>query len=77
MCSHMLISVICVSCLACFHLHLQALNEREQRAAPERIEAMVELVAAQKEKEKMLQERYKGLMREHADLTAALQAAKA
>jgi hypothetical protein len=56
--------------------YTQALHEREQRAAPERLEQLMDLVAAQKEKEKALQDRYKGLMREKTELMSLL-AAKA
>uniref|UniRef100_A0A7S0WNZ6 Uncharacterized protein n=1 Tax=Chlamydomonas leiostraca TaxID=1034604 RepID=A0A7S0WNZ6_9CHLO len=54
----------------------KALHEREQRAAPERLEQLMDLVAAQKEKEQALQDRYKGLMREKTELMNML-AAKA
>ncbi|GAB4822419.1 hypothetical protein N2152v2_009465 [Parachlorella kessleri] len=50
--------------LECF----KALHEQEQRAGPERIEGLQELVRAQLEKESVLQERYKQLAGERADL---------
>lgn len=61
------------------HLHPvplfpQALAERERRAAPERIEALAERVAAQRARERDLQERYKALSRERQDLAGALAA---
>ncbi len=46
----------------------QALHEREQQAAPERIERVLETLRAQHQREAELQERYKGLLRERDDL---------
>ncbi len=56
---------------------LQALNEREKLAAPERIEAMIELVRGAQEREQQLQERFRGLATERDELLAALSAAAA
>ena len=55
--------------LACF----QALHEAEQRAAPDRIEGLQELVGAQARRERDLQEKYKLLGRERDDLLRARQ----
>ncbi len=58
-----------------FLIATQALHEREQLAAPERIEQMLELVQKQKERERSLQDRYKGLLREKEDMLEQLAAA--
>lgn len=50
----------------------QALHEREQRAAPERLEALGELLGSAQQRERELQERYKALTRRREELTAAL-----
>ena len=50
---------------------VQALKERELRAAPERIEKALELVVQQREREVELQERYKLLTREQEEAVAA------
>ena len=50
--------------LKCF----EALQEREQRVAPERIEKILELVGEQRKREVDLQERFKALTRERNDL---------
>ncbi|PNW85668.1 hypothetical protein CHLRE_03g197350v5 [Chlamydomonas reinhardtii] len=54
--------------LVCF----KALHERELRAAPERLEALGELVDATKRREVDLQERFKALTRRRDELAAAL-----
>ncbi|GFR40753.1 hypothetical protein Agub_g1364 [Astrephomene gubernaculifera] len=54
--------------LVCF----KALHERELRAAPERLEALVELLTAAQRTEAQLQERYKSLTRRRAELQEAL-----
>lgn len=54
--------------LVCF----KALHEREQRAAPERLEALGELLGSAQQRERELQERYKALTRRREELTAAL-----
>ncbi|EFJ42818.1 hypothetical protein VOLCADRAFT_107065 [Volvox carteri f. nagariensis] len=54
--------------LACF----KALHERELHAAPERLEALGELLSAAQRREVELQERYKALTRRMEDLTEAL-----
>ncbi|KAL4447677.1 hypothetical protein ABPG75_004896 [Micractinium tetrahymenae] len=59
--------------LECF----RALHENEQRSAPDRIEALQALVAAQAAREKELQERYKELSHERDDLRRTLQAVPA
>lgn len=59
--------------LECF----RALHENEQRSAPDRIEALQALVAAQSQKEQDLQERFKALAEEREDLRRALQAVPA
>lgn len=51
----------------------RALHEAEQRSAPDRIEALQALVAAQAAREGDLQGRYKRLCEERDDLRAALQ----
>ena len=50
--------------LRCF----EALQEREQRVAPERIERILELVSDQRKREQDLQVRYKALTREKDEL---------
>lgn len=57
--------------LQCF----QELHQRELRVAPERIEQLQQLLEGQKEREQQLQERFKMLTREKAQLAATLQAA--
>eukprot|EP00955_Chlamydomonas_euryale_P051843 354986-Chlamydomonas_euryale.AAC.1 len=57
--------------LECF----RALQAREVVAAPERIEAALALTEQQREREAVLQERYKGLNRELRGLSAAASAA--
>jgi pre-mRNA-splicing factor CDC5/CEF1 len=52
--------------LTCF----RALKQRELRAAPDRIEKALELLGEQKQREGDLQERYKALTRERADIAA-------
>jgi hypothetical protein len=59
--------------LACF----KALHEQEQRAAPERMEALQELVARQVARERGLQARFKELRDEKDDLRRALAAVAA
>ena len=56
------------------HTHTQALHEREQSAAPERIEKMIELVQQQQERETMLQQRYKSLTEQRTELLESLKA---
>lgn len=56
--------------LACF----KALQEREQRAAPERAEALKALLAAQRERELEVQQRFKALKSERDDLLEELRA---
>lgn len=51
-----------------------ALQGAEALAAPARVEALTAAVAAQRAREKELQERYGALLRERADLTSALSA---
>lgn len=51
----------------------RALHEQEQRAAPERMEALQELVRGQVAKEAALQERYKELGRDRDALLRQLQ----
>jgi hypothetical protein len=51
---------------------VRALHEVEQRSAPDRIEALQGLVAAQTARERDLQERFKRLCEEREDLRAAL-----
>lgn len=50
--------------LKCF----EALQEREQRVAPERIEKVLDLVSEQRKREQDLQGRYKALLREKDEL---------
>ncbi|KXZ44260.1 hypothetical protein GPECTOR_70g491 [Gonium pectorale] len=54
--------------LMCF----KALHERELRAAPERLEALGELLSAAQRRESELQDRYKTLLRRKEELTRAL-----
>mmetsp|Transcript_7123 Transcript_7123/g.12265 ORF Transcript_7123/g.12265 Transcript_7123/m.12265 type:complete len:828 (-) Transcript_7123:440-2923(-) len=54
------------------HEAFKALHEREQVAAPERIEALMDLVKAQQDKEVALQLRFKGLSRERLELAELL-----
>jgi len=56
----------------CSHSQTQALHEREKLAAPERIEQMLQLVGVQREREKMLQERYGSLLADRMELSEAL-----
>ncbi len=49
------------------------LQEREVVAAQERLEAMRALVEQQRQREVLLQERYKALVQERGDLQAAAQ----
>ena len=53
----------------------RALHENEERSAPERLEALAALVAAQSARERELQGRYKELQERREDLCRALQAA--
>lgn len=53
--------------LECF----RRLHEQESRGAPERIEALAELVAAQQRRERNLQERFKLLCQQRDDLLRA------
>lgn len=69
--AHVLWKEVC-----CTHLYSQALHEREKLAAPERIEQMLQLVGAQREKERVLQDRYAALLADKAELSSAMEVAQ-
>jgi hypothetical protein len=50
----------------------KTLQEQEQRAAPQRIEAVRELLDRQRQREGQLQERYRALQLQRDDLVEAL-----
>ena len=51
---------------------MQELHDREKLAAPERIEQMLHLVDVQRDKEKVLQGRFAGLLADRMELSNTL-----